>query len=57
MMRSVREILEKIVSHGKILSPEILIVLDDVRDPGRLADLVASYLVLKIEEAQPILKW
>ena len=56
MMRSVREILEKIVSHGKILSPEILIVLDDVRDPGRLADLVASYLVLKIEEAQPILE-
>lgn len=56
MMRSVREVLEKIVSHGKILSPEILIVLDDVRDPGRLADLVASYLVLKIEEAQPILE-
>ncbi|MCB1197848.1 MAG: endopeptidase La [Deltaproteobacteria bacterium] len=56
MMRSVREVLEKIVSHGKILSPEILIVLDDVRDPGRLADLVASYLVLKIDEAQPILE-
>ncbi|MCB0271823.1 MAG: endopeptidase La [Bdellovibrionales bacterium] len=56
MMRSVREVLEKIVSHGKILSPEILIVLDDVKDPGRLADLVASYLVLKIDEAQPILE-
>jgi ATP-dependent Lon protease len=56
MMRSVRDVLEKIVSHGKILSPEILIVLDDVRDPGRLADLVASYLVLKIDEAQPILE-
>lgn len=56
MMRSVREVLEKIVAHGKILSPEILIVLDDVRDPGRLADLVASYLVLKVEEAQPILE-
>jgi len=56
MMRSVREVLEKIVSHGKILSPEILIVLDDVKDPGRLADLVASYLVLKIGDAQPILE-
>lgn len=56
MMRTVREVLEKIVSHGKILSPEILIVLDDVTEPGRLADLVASYLGLKVEEAQPILE-
>ncbi len=56
MMRTVREVLDKIVSQGKALSPEILIVLDDVRDPGRLADLVASYLVLKVEEAQPILE-
>ncbi|HLG20625.1 MAG TPA: endopeptidase La [Bdellovibrionota bacterium] len=56
MMRTIKEVLEKIVSHGKILSPEILIVLDDVSDPGRLADLVASYLGLKVEEAQPILE-
>jgi ATP-dependent Lon protease len=56
MMRTIKEVLEKIVSHGKILSPEILIVLDDVSDPGRLADLVASYLGLKVDEAQPILE-
>ncbi len=56
MMRTIKEVLEKIVSHGKILSPEILIVLDDVTDPGRLADLVASYLGLRVDEAQPILE-
>ena len=56
MTRTVKEVLEKIVSHGKILSPEILIVLDDVKDPGRLADLVASYLGLRVDEAQPILE-
>ncbi|HMQ11267.1 MAG TPA: endopeptidase La [Oligoflexia bacterium] len=56
MIRTVKELLEKIVSHGKILSPEILIVLDDVKDPGRLADLISSYLGLKVEEAQPILE-
>lgn len=56
MVRAIKEVLEKIVSHGKILSPEILIVLDDVKDPGRLADLVASYLGLRVEEAQPLLE-
>ncbi len=56
LMRTIKELLEKIVSHGKVLSPEILIVLDDVSEPGRLADLVASYLGLKVDEAQEILE-
>jgi ATP-dependent Lon protease len=54
MVRNVKEHLEKIISLGKMLSPDILMVLDDVGDPGRLADLVASNLGLKVQEAQAI---
>ena len=56
LMRSVRENLEKVISIGKVLSPDILMVLEDIQDPGRLADLVASNLNLKVEEAQLILE-
>src|SRR4051812_36231635 len=39
LMRTVREQLERVISLGKVLSPDILMVLDDIQDPGRLADL------------------
>jgi ATP-dependent Lon protease len=56
MMRNIREHLEKIIALGKVLSPDILMVLDDVSEPGRLADLVASNLGLKMAEAQGLLE-
>jgi ATP-dependent Lon protease len=55
LIRAVRESLEKVVTLGKILSPDILMILEDVNEPGRLADLVASNLGLKVNEAQTIL--
>lgn len=55
LVRAVRENLEKVVSLGKVLSPDILMILEDVSEPGRLADLVASNLGLKVHEAQSIL--
>ncbi len=54
--RTVKENLEKVISLGKILSPDILMVLEDIQDPGRLADLIASNLNLKVTEAQKILE-
>src|SRR5690349_8524517 len=56
LMRNVREQLERVISLGKVLTPDILMVLDDINDPGRLADLVASNLGLKVSEAQAILE-
>jgi ATP-dependent Lon protease len=56
LMRTVREQLEKVIALGKVLSPDILMVLDDIQDPGRLADLVASNLGLKVSDAQAILE-
>lgn len=55
LVRAVRENLEKVVSLGKVLSPDILMILEDVSDPSRLADLVASNLGLKVADAQKIL--
>ncbi len=56
LMRTVREQLERVIALGKSLAPDILMVLDDITDPGRMADLVASNLGLKVSEAQNILE-
>ncbi|MGQ9695412.1 MAG: endopeptidase La [Thermodesulfobacteriota bacterium] len=56
LIRSVKEQSEKVLSLKGILSPDVLAILDQIEDPGRLADLVASNLKLKIEEAQKILE-
>lgn len=55
MVRSVRENLEKIVNMGQLLSPDILLVIEDVKNPARLSDLIASNLGLKVQDAQEIL--
>jgi ATP-dependent Lon protease len=56
LMRNIREQLEKVINLGKVLSPDILMILEDIKDPGRLADLVASNLNLHVAEAQIILE-
>lgn len=56
MMRNAKEMIERIISLGKMLTPDILLILDDVTDSGRFADLIASNLGLKVEEAQDILE-
>lgn len=55
LCRSVKEQLEKIVPLGRSISPDLLMLIEDVTDVGRLANLVASNLGLKIVEAQKIL--
>ena len=56
LIRNVKVLLEKVISMGKVLSPDILVVLDEITEPGRLADLVASNLGLKVDESQKILE-
>ena len=56
MIRTAKEHLEKIIALGRMLSPDILLVLDDVTDPGRMADLIASNLNLKVNDAQKVLE-
>ncbi|MEK6554044.1 MAG: LON peptidase substrate-binding domain-containing protein, partial [Bdellovibrionota bacterium] len=56
MIRTSKEHLEKIIALGRMLTPDILLVLDDVTDPGRIADLIASNLGLKVSDAQKVLE-
>jgi ATP-dependent Lon protease len=56
MVRNVRSGLEKATSLGKSIAPEVLIIASNVDEPGRLADLTASNLELKVPEAQEILE-
>jgi ATP-dependent Lon protease len=56
LMRNIKEQLERIVSYGKLLPPDMMFILETVDDPGRLADLVASNLDLTVEKAQEILE-
>ncbi|WP_136798317.1 endopeptidase La [Desulfosediminicola ganghwensis] len=56
MMRTVREQTEKIMSLRGILSADLMMIINNIEDPGRLADLVGSNLRLKIVESQAILE-
>src|SRR5207245_1245049 len=48
LMRSVKKSLERSVSLGKAISSEVMVIAGNLEDAGRLADLVASNLDLKI---------
>src|SRR5439155_225429 len=56
LMRNVRGSLEKSVNLGKNISPEVMAIVANLDDPARLADLSASNLELKVEEAQSVLE-
>ncbi|MDL2272153.1 endopeptidase La [Desulfovibrio sp. OttesenSCG-928-I05] len=56
MMRAARDQCEKILSTRGMSSPEILAVLNSLDHPGRLADLIASNLRLKVADSQSILE-
>jgi len=55
-LRSVKEQVAKSSSMGKALSPDVLAIINSLDDPGRLADLVASNLDLKVSEAEEVLE-
>ncbi len=56
MIRNVRDGLDEASTLGKNIPPEILIIAANVDEPGRLADLTAATLDLKIEEAQDLVE-
>jgi ATP-dependent Lon protease len=56
LLRSVRQNIDKLSALGKSVQPELSMVVQSVDDPGRMADLVASNLTLKVPEAQELLE-
>ncbi|MDI9559088.1 MAG: endopeptidase La [Pseudomonadota bacterium] len=56
LMRYVKEEMEKVVSMGRMVPPDILMVLDTIDEPGKLADVAAANLGLAVDKAQEILE-
>ncbi|HEY5521651.1 MAG TPA: LON peptidase substrate-binding domain-containing protein, partial [Desulfuromonadaceae bacterium] len=56
LIRTVREQLTKVMELGKQVSPEVMVILENIQDPGSMADLVSSNLGLKVADAQTLLE-
>src|SRR6059036_4017195 len=56
LVRNVKSSLEKMVSLGKNISPDLVAIAANLDDPARLSDLVASNLDLKVDKAQEVLE-
>jgi ATP-dependent Lon protease len=56
LKHSLKDLLDKAISLGKQIVPDLVEIIKSVEEPGRLADLVASILDIKAEEAQQILE-
>jgi ATP-dependent protease La len=56
LVRTVKQNVERVAELGRSVQPELALVLQNVDEPGRIADLVASNLTLKLADAQAILE-
>lgn len=56
LMRTVREQLTKVMELGKQISPEVMVILENIQEPGSMADLISSNLGLKVADAQALLE-
>jgi ATP-dependent Lon protease len=56
LLRTVREQLAKVMELGKQVSPEVMVILENIQDPGSMADLISSNLGLKVADAQLLLE-
>ncbi|NJD90827.1 MAG: endopeptidase La [Geobacter sp.] len=56
LVRAVKDQLGKIIALGKQISPEVIVIVENMQDIGSLADLVSSNIGLRVEEAQALLE-
>ena len=56
LARSVVAQFEQYIRLNKKIPPEVLVSINQIEDPGKLADTVASHLALKIAEKQELLE-
>ncbi|HEV8487038.1 MAG TPA: endopeptidase La [Blastocatellia bacterium] len=56
LIRNVRASLERAITLGKNVSSEVMAIVANLEDPGRLADVAASNLELKVADAQSVLE-
>jgi ATP-dependent Lon protease len=55
-LRTLRGNLEKVAELGKSVSPEVMLIASSLDDGARLADLIASNLSIKSQDAQRVLE-
>jgi ATP-dependent Lon protease len=56
LMRTVQNQLAQLQAISNALSPEVMVVVDNIEDPGGLADLVVGNLSLKLSQSQELLE-
>lgn len=56
LMRSALYQFEQLIKLSKKVPPEVMVSVNNIEDPGRLADIITSHLNLKVEEKQEILE-
>ncbi len=56
LMRAVQNQLTQLQAISNTLSAEVMVVVDNIEDPGGLADLVVGHLSLKVSQAQELLE-
>ena len=56
LMRSLLEVFEDFVKLGSKVSPDTLISVNSVENPGQLADIIAANILVKMEDKQNILE-
>ena len=56
VIRAAKERVDRIAGMGKVFMPDVMVVIENVEEPGRLADVIVSNLGVKVELAQAILE-
>jgi ATP-dependent Lon protease len=56
LMRTTLFQFEQYIKLSKKISPEVLTSVNNIEDPGRLADIIAAHLNFKVEEKQQLLE-
>ena len=56
LIRSVVKAFEVYVKLNKRIPPEMIMSVSSIDDPGRLADIIASHLIVKLQDKQAILE-
>ena len=56
LMRSVQTVFENYVKLNKRIPPEMLVSVQTIEDPGRLADTIVAHVSLKLKDKQEILE-
>lgn len=56
LVKNVRQKFEQTAKLGKQIPNEIFVIIENIDEPGKLADIIASHLDLKIDDSEKILQ-